>query len=185
MKTISRKQAIALNEKTYFTGVPCINGHIAKRYVQSSTCSECIHPRKTQSIEMLNAQIAHIESHLADLKLQRDNFNVPVVYDTSKRDVLAKFVRIRVAVKTEHFDIIQSIVLFRALAHHTDIDISEIWSRKAPKHSVLYEVLVHKDDKDSILKETSMIYSAGTDPEEQAKYKAKLDAAKSNGFEIL
>jgi hypothetical protein len=37
----SRKQALALGLKHYFTGEPCKHGHIAKRYVSSAECSEC------------------------------------------------------------------------------------------------------------------------------------------------
>jgi hypothetical protein len=37
----SRKQAVALGLKHYFTGEPCKHGHIAKRYVSSAECSEC------------------------------------------------------------------------------------------------------------------------------------------------
>ncbi len=41
MHTI-RKEAIAAGAKFYFTGKPCIRGHIAKRYVTANgKCSEC------------------------------------------------------------------------------------------------------------------------------------------------
>lgn len=38
---VSRKEAKALNEKWYFTGEPCKNGHIAKRQVANRTCYTC------------------------------------------------------------------------------------------------------------------------------------------------
>lgn len=41
MKIISRKEAKALGLKRYFTGMPCKNGHVAERYMQSSNCVEC------------------------------------------------------------------------------------------------------------------------------------------------
>lgn len=37
-----RRVARAQMKNTYFTGVPCKNGHLAYRYVQSGTCSQCI-----------------------------------------------------------------------------------------------------------------------------------------------
>ena len=47
LKIISRKEAIALGLKKYFTGKPCINGHIAERTVNAS-CIECLRKnRKT------------------------------------------------------------------------------------------------------------------------------------------
>jgi hypothetical protein len=38
---ISRKQALALGLKRYFTGKPCKHGHISDRYV-SGACAQCI-----------------------------------------------------------------------------------------------------------------------------------------------
>lgn len=42
MNIICRKDAKEKGIKTYFTGQPCKNGHVAYRYTQSGTCSECI-----------------------------------------------------------------------------------------------------------------------------------------------
>ena len=40
-KLISRKEAVALGLKFYFTGEPCINGHQAKRRTRVGQCMEC------------------------------------------------------------------------------------------------------------------------------------------------
>jgi hypothetical protein len=37
----SRKQAMALGLKRYFTGEPCLHGHIAERVARSGRCLEC------------------------------------------------------------------------------------------------------------------------------------------------
>jgi hypothetical protein len=52
MEIISRQIAIAKHLSSYFTGVPCKNNHIAKRYTTSSVCAECVHP-KFDSIESI------------------------------------------------------------------------------------------------------------------------------------
>ena len=43
MKKISRETAVRLGLKRYFTGVPCIHGHICERLVnkRGSKCVEC------------------------------------------------------------------------------------------------------------------------------------------------
>jgi hypothetical protein len=41
MEKISRETAVQLGLKRYFTGVPCIHGHISERYVASNECVEC------------------------------------------------------------------------------------------------------------------------------------------------
>jgi len=37
----TRKEALAVGEKYYFTGEPCIRGHIANRIVRNHYCAEC------------------------------------------------------------------------------------------------------------------------------------------------
>ena len=39
--TLTRAQARKANQKYYFTGKPCKNGHIARRYTNSGNCVEC------------------------------------------------------------------------------------------------------------------------------------------------
>lgn len=38
---ISRKEAKALKYKRYFTGTPCLRGHIAEHYTGSGVCIKC------------------------------------------------------------------------------------------------------------------------------------------------
>jgi hypothetical protein len=40
-RNVEREEAISLGNKTYFTGKPCRNGHIAERRVSSWTCVQC------------------------------------------------------------------------------------------------------------------------------------------------
>jgi hypothetical protein len=51
----SREQAKALGLKRYFTGKPCKYGHVADRYVCSSTCSECCCARNREVARKLRA----------------------------------------------------------------------------------------------------------------------------------
>ena len=45
MKLISRKDAISIGAKKYFTGKPCKNGHLSERYPMGSECQECVKMR--------------------------------------------------------------------------------------------------------------------------------------------
>jgi hypothetical protein len=42
MEIKSRKQAIVDGDNIFYTGIPCANGHITYRYVQSGSCKDCI-----------------------------------------------------------------------------------------------------------------------------------------------
>lgn len=41
MNKISKEQATAIDQKWYFTGDPCIHGHIAKRGTANNICYQC------------------------------------------------------------------------------------------------------------------------------------------------
>ena len=58
MDKISRKDAISLGLRKYYTGEPCRNGHIAERYVQSGTCQECINGSRSSAIITARSTIA-------------------------------------------------------------------------------------------------------------------------------
>ena len=40
-KVVSRKQAIRLGIKRYFTGKPCLRGHVSERYTSMAKCVAC------------------------------------------------------------------------------------------------------------------------------------------------
>ncbi|TWW38974.1 HNH endonuclease [Pseudomonas aeruginosa] len=48
MKIISRKDALAAGLTRYFTGKPCIHGHISQRSTSNKTCLECHSARKAE-----------------------------------------------------------------------------------------------------------------------------------------
>lgn len=41
MNAVSRKQAINSGKKFYFTGVPCVNGHLTHRHASDGRCEIC------------------------------------------------------------------------------------------------------------------------------------------------
>ncbi len=78
LEIITRAEAKAQGKNKYFTGVKCRNGHLAERYVQSSTCEECIResrkiiiagevlpPSKETAIELLQPRSEIAEQRLA------------------------------------------------------------------------------------------------------------------------
>jgi hypothetical protein len=46
MKIITRQEALALGLKNYFTGIPCVHGHVAERSTYRSDCVMCNKIRK-------------------------------------------------------------------------------------------------------------------------------------------
>lgn len=49
----SAKEAIQAGQKYYFTGIPCVNGHISKRFATNRNCVMCDHQRKEKKRKQL------------------------------------------------------------------------------------------------------------------------------------
>ena len=41
MKIVSRREAMSLGLKRYYTGIPCSHGHVSERYTNMTRCVEC------------------------------------------------------------------------------------------------------------------------------------------------
>lgn len=67
MKILSRAEARGTGNLHYFTGKPCINGHIASRYVSTQACVECNAMRSRQKKEWYQANrdrvLERVKSH--------------------------------------------------------------------------------------------------------------------------
>lgn len=57
MNVISRKEALALGLKFYFTGQPCKNGHLCEREVLDWKCLECRRARAAKRLEANRAEV--------------------------------------------------------------------------------------------------------------------------------
>jgi len=78
MNLILRADAKRNNQATYFTGRPCKNNHIAYRYTQSGTCSECINGDRKKSTDPEVTERRNIRAELVKVPLRaydvdRDN----------------------------------------------------------------------------------------------------------------
>ncbi len=61
-----RQAARAAGKKTYLSGKPCSNGHIAPRYTSTGSCSHCVNPPKaTKSVRVPNVHPSDIPALLA------------------------------------------------------------------------------------------------------------------------
>lgn len=56
MEVISRKDALALGLRFYFTGEPCKHGHVAKRYVSTYFCKECMDARYAENPDLVKSR---------------------------------------------------------------------------------------------------------------------------------
>lgn len=53
---ITREEAIIIDQKWYFTGIPCVKGHVDKRYVGTKICYKCKVERNKKS-KMNNPEV--------------------------------------------------------------------------------------------------------------------------------
>ena len=52
MLIVSREDAVRLKLQFFFTGVPCIFGHISQRYVNGRICRKCCEGRHREQVSM-------------------------------------------------------------------------------------------------------------------------------------
>lgn len=117
MEIISRKEAKEKGVTHYFTGVPCIHGHIARRRVNDRNCAECDklhkniyryrHPEKTREIKKAN-YYKYRDKHLAKRKRYVEK-NRASVNALAKAYKVRKKNRIPVWVDKEHMGLIKEV----------------------------------------------------------------------------
>ena len=64
MDLISRRNAMRLGMVRYYTGKPCVNGHVSERYVGSGACVACVRESAKEFREEMyryreNPEISH------------------------------------------------------------------------------------------------------------------------------
>lgn len=63
MNVISRRDASRVGSKKFFTGKPCLHGHVSERYVTTGACIECLRGTAPDTIRIsLNVHIRDREA---------------------------------------------------------------------------------------------------------------------------
>lgn len=57
MQILSRTDAYALGLKKFYTGLPCVHGHVAERYVSTKGCVECLRGAPSEALTRLTFMI--------------------------------------------------------------------------------------------------------------------------------
>lgn len=70
MQILSRSEAKEKQQATYFTGQPCKHGHVAKRYTQSGTCSECINGDRNRIADPMAATKREAKADLVKVRIR-------------------------------------------------------------------------------------------------------------------
>lgn len=127
MEVITRKDARARGEKTYFTGVACKNGHVARRYVQSGTCSACIRASN----------------------MPVDDPNVE-----AKREAKSQLVQVKIRLYSSDLEVFKAAAHAMALARFPALTVGDVYPRLLPTDSAggtaLYKFNCHEADIDQI-----------------------------------
>lgn len=77
MEPVSKEQAIFLNQKWYYTGVLCQNGHLDKRYVNTGICYACKRERNKECNKRNPETLKTIS--------KRSYYNTPVAIRNARR----------------------------------------------------------------------------------------------------
>lgn len=74
MQTTSKQEAIAKNIKHYFTGEPCLYGHISIRLVSSGGCVECSKISQQSEKSKQNKKLHYLKNREKYLKAANDRY---------------------------------------------------------------------------------------------------------------
>lgn len=91
METISRQDARSRGQKTYFTGEPCKNGHVAYRYVQSGTCSQCLRASNSQTVDVNAGARREASAQLVQVKIRLHRVDLELFKAAAYAMALARF----------------------------------------------------------------------------------------------
>lgn len=90
MENTERTKAIMAAQGTYFTGKPCKNGHVSKRYTQSGSCETCIRTAKTAdpaaTLARARFQLVRAEALVAQAKLKAESINFQRALQKERRE---------------------------------------------------------------------------------------------------
>lgn len=89
MDAISRADALNSKFRHYFTGQPCLRGHVARRYVTNGACVDCINEKagREPATKRLLARVGD----LAELRLRVFDVDWPRIRDTAHAYFLAVY----------------------------------------------------------------------------------------------
>lgn len=100
MQIIERKDAKLLGLKTYYTGKPCTNQHLAYRYTESGSCSECINGRRkeeggkaeptAEELESVRQRVA-AKNELNIMRFRADFSDAPALIDYAHALTMARY----------------------------------------------------------------------------------------------
>lgn len=89
MKIVARQEAIALGLDRYFTGKPCVNGHVSERNVKSRGCYACLR----------NAALRKKSSETPEQRERRLAYLLE--YNTKRRERVRELSKIRYRIRRE------------------------------------------------------------------------------------
>lgn len=123
MQILSRSEAKEKQQATYFTGQPCKHGHVAKRYTQSGTCSECINGDRNRIADPMAA---------------------------AKREAKADLVKVRIRAFDEDRDALAASAWALAVMRYPMLQLGDVDPRHLPQDKAagtgLYAFYCHSED---------------------------------------
>lgn len=152
MQIIQRKEAKLAGLNKYFTGKPCVNDHIAERYVQSGACYDCILATKI-------TKNSHNNDEVKTIKMQTV---------LARKEALEPLVDVKFRVYQQQIKKFAEIAwAFTVLRNHL-ITLADVYKGRAGTNlaggTMLYTLTVHPDDVEALRAVSNDFLSARNHP---------------------
>lgn len=80
----TKREALAIGSKHYFTGKPCKHGHVAKRWTHNGVCEECCRQAGTKWYESHKSDLSRRKQQIVQRVVQRaKRTGIPVNISTN------------------------------------------------------------------------------------------------------
>lgn len=136
MKTKTRKQAIADGDDIFYTGVPCTNGHLTYRYVQSGSCRDCINEPK--GVNFYKCKAETLRKKAADALKEAERLEAMSAELLAQKDKTAQLIASTTEQLQQYSEVKSKFITFLEPINYGDETLaSEILMKYARKYSPL------------------------------------------------
>lgn len=208
MELITRDEARAKGLIHFYTGKPCRNNHVAKRYVIGGACYDCLYGEKifteahTEQRLRIAAQKAKTEALRAELAKRRLELNLSKEAAKKDRDifrglrvtVLNELTKMGVEIPETDLPAMRAYVLSLAMARIPGVRPQDINANVLPKYRsgicYFYYFMVHPLDKQAVRDYAQLLMEPHTLTPQQvaeardrrlASLRTQMDAEEDNG----
>lgn len=154
----SRKDAMRDGDGQYFTGKPCKYGHVATRYTQSGTCSQCVLDAAADTRKHLNGDGYQARARATEQRAAK--LEEMLKLERAKKAAVRELHPVKLYIMPQCISTVFDVAASLCIAKYPILDIDDVYAqnKQTPPGSGAYRVPVPRDDMTRIRKMAERLY---------------------------